>query len=83
MLSSKLYSNIASLPELCANQYNLLFFSSAIVPTVFHPPPTIFSILVLPNIFCTVPTPACSEVEICIFIASLYCPLGTILSSRS
>ena len=40
-------------------------------------------ISVFPNIFWTVPISAPSEVETCIFIASLYCPFGTILSSRS
>ena len=76
-------SMIASVSLLVTNQYNTSFFSSATAPTHLKPVPTILSTLVLPNIFCTVPTSDPSDVATCTFMASLYWPLGTSLSSRS
>ena len=80
---SSWYSIIASKAPLVTNQYKTLFFSSAIAPTHLKSVPMIASTLTLPNIFCTVPTSEPSDVATSIFIASLYCPLGIILSSSS
>ena len=81
------YSTITLLTLSVIKEYKTSFFSSAIEPT--HSQGLLLSgndklpISVFPNIFCTVPTSDPSEVETCIFVASLYCPFGTILSSRS
>ena len=78
------YSIIASTELLLINQNNLFSRSSETLPThlaLFIS--TTFSILLFPNIFCTVPISDPSDVESCTFIASLYCPFGTSLSSRS
>ena len=88
-LPPEVYSNIPSkgivAPVSLINQYNLSFFSSAIAPTqtALELIPDCPEISELPNIFCTVPTSDPSDVDTCIFIASLYSPLGTSLSSRS
>ena len=80
---SSWYSIIASALRLVTNQYKTLFFSSAIAPIHLKSLPITVSTLTLPNIFCTVPTSEPSDVATSIFIASLYCPLGIILSSSS
>ena len=84
ILPSAVYSKIASTISLLINQYKLLFFSSEILPThLALGTSTTLSNLTFPNMFCTVPISDPSEVETCTFIASLYCPFGIILSSRS
>ena len=77
------YSSITSLSYLDINQYNLFVFSSVILPTQVNSDPTKSSTLLLPNMFSITPTLELSEVETSTFIASLYCPFGTNLSSRS
>ena len=77
------YSNITSLSYLDINQYSLLFFSSAILPTQLKSDPTKLSTLLFPRMFCTVPTSDPSDVETSTFNACRYCPFGTSLSSRS
>ena len=80
----ELYFNIAFLNADVINQYIASFFPSSTTPIQVEPLGIkSVSISKLPKIFCTAPTSAPSEVEICMFIASLYSPLGTSLSSRS
>ena len=75
-----------SVPYIGLKEYKTSFLSSVKEPTHSQELPLLGNAKVIssfPNIFCTVPTSPASEVETCIFNASLYCPDGINLSSRS
>ena len=72
VITSSLYSSIMSMYSLVINQYNELFFSSAIDPTQVELSGRLNSSNLLPNIFSIAPTSEPSEVDTCILSASLY-----------